>query len=137
VPRRSAEDLATRRVPRPDPKPPAPPPGMALPAQRLWKSIAGSKPAGWFDAGALPVLAEYVRAAVVCDRLSEQIAVGLADGEPIVALRPLLNLRDKESRRLGALGSKLRLLPVSRYRPDGAAADRTPAGARRPWLDGA
>jgi hypothetical protein len=131
--RRSSNDLATRRAPRPDPKPPAPPPGLPLPAQRLWKAIVGAKPAGWFDDAALPTLAEYCRAAVACDRLAEAIEAELAAGGPIGGLKPLLDIRDKESRRLGALGSKLRLLPVSRYRPDSAAANRPAAGAPRPW----
>jgi hypothetical protein len=131
--RRSADDLATRRPPRPDPKPLQPPPGLPLPAQKLWRGIVGTKPSGWFDEAAAAVLAEYVRAAVACDRLAEAIEAELAAGGPIGGLKQLLDLRDKESRRLGALGSKLRLLPVSRYRPDSAAGGRPPAGAPRPW----
>jgi hypothetical protein len=136
MPRRSADDLATRRARRPDPKPPAPPAGLTLPAQRLWKAIVAAKPAGWFDAGALPTLAEYVRAAASCDVLAAQIDVALAADQPISELKRLLDLRDKESRRLGALGSKLRVLPVSRYRPDSSAARKPGAGALRPWQGG-
>jgi hypothetical protein len=134
--RRSADDLATRRAPRPEPKPMAPPPGLPLPAQRLWKAIIASKPAGWFDAAAAPTLAEYVRAAATCEVLAGQLNAALAQDTPIIELKPLLDLRDKESRRLGALGSKLRLLPVSRYRPDSARANRPTAGAPRPWHGG-
>jgi hypothetical protein len=133
MPRRSANDITTRRARRPDPKPLQPPPGLPLPAQKLWRGIVGTKPAGWFDNAAAAVLAEYVRAAASCDVLDGQINAELAEGRPIVALKQLLDLRDKESRRLGALGSKLRLLPVSRYRPDSAAGGRPPAGAPRPW----
>jgi len=98
----------------------------------LWREIVGAKPAGWFDVSSLPVLSEYIRAVVACDRLA-----GLLHEADEKSMKRLLDLRDKESRRLGALGSKLRLLPVSRYRSDSAAAERPAAGAPRPWLDGA
>jgi hypothetical protein len=77
-----------------------------------------------------------VRAAATCDVLDGQISAALAAGEPIVGMKGLLDLRDRESRRLGALGSKLRLLPVSRYRPDHAPR-RPPVGDSRPWREGA
>jgi hypothetical protein len=131
--RRSADDLATRRPPRPDPKPPGPPAGLSLPGQRLWKEIVASKPHAWFDVGSLGALGEYCRAAVTCDLLDKEISSALAEDQPVVALRPLLDLRDRESRRLVSLAGKLRLLPSNRYRPDAAAGNRTPAGAPRPW----
>jgi hypothetical protein len=137
MPRRSVTDLATQRAPGRKPVPPPPPPGLPLPARKLWKQIVDCKPADWFDAAALPTLAEYCRAAAMCDVLDGQINTALADGGPIADMKAALDMRDKESRRLGALGSKLRLLPVSRYRPDSAAARRPPAGAPRPWRPGA
>jgi hypothetical protein len=129
--RRSIMSLTT---PRPKLRPDAPKPtaGLSLPERRLWNEIVQSKPADWFDAGTLPLLREYVRAAVMCEQLD---ALLTPLPEDVKELRRLLGMRDMESKRLMSTATKLRLTQQARYRPETAArrADQPPAGAPRPW----
>jgi hypothetical protein len=136
MPRRSADDLTTRR-PAPKPAAPIAPAGLNLPERRLWDAVVAAKPAGWFDAGTLPLLRGYVQAAALCDVLAAKLT---PLPEDMTELRRLLDMRDRESRRAAMLATKLRLTQQSRYRPETAArrADGPPAGAPRPWQrDGA
>lgn len=105
-----------------------PPEGMPSVEADLWRSIVATKPVDWFQQDSAPLLTEYVRAKVMCDRIAEMLEV--LDPE---TMKHLLDMRDKESRRLATLGCKLRLTQQSRYTPQSAAtADRKASGAR-PW----
>jgi hypothetical protein len=94
--------------------------------------VVDSKPADWFGPDSVPILTEYVRAAAVCDRLAGSIERVL-DEDSDADLGDLLAWRDRESRRLANLATKLRLTQQSRYTPQSAAtADKKAKGAR-PW----
>jgi hypothetical protein len=58
MPRMSAEDRAAVKW-RAGRDLPTPPKYLPLAARHLWADIVSSKPAGWFDAGNLPLLAQY------------------------------------------------------------------------------
>ena len=107
------------------------PDGLSPAEAALWREVVDSKPADWFGDDSAPVLKEYVRAAVMCDRLAEEIETALAGDAK--GLTKLLEARDRESRRTANLATKLRLTQQSRYTPQAAAtADRKAAG-KRPW----
>lgn len=78
-----------------------------------------------------PLLREYVRAVVMCDRLCTQIEVAIAEGQ---LPDKVMKLRDMESKRLLSIGTKLRLTQQSRYTPKAASTANAKAGAGRPWL---
>lgn len=104
-------------------------PASLSPAElELWEGIVESKPANWFDAAAAPVLAEYVRAAAVCDRLA-----ALIGAEGGIEMKALLDLRDREARRAASLATKLRLLPQSRFTPGAASTAAGKPMGPRPW----
>jgi hypothetical protein len=108
-----------------------PPRGLSKAERDLWTAITDSKPADWFGADSAPVLREYVRAAVVCDRLADLVEQAFkGEGDEIKAA---LDLRDKESRRLMSLGTKLRLTIQSRHSPRTAETANRRAAGRRPW----
>lgn len=113
------------------------PPAGITPAQaQLWAAIVDTKPAGWFDAGTAPLLAEYVRAVTMSDRLEEEIRTWSDRGFKPDLLVPILKARDAEAKRVASIGTKLRLTQQSRYTPQAAStATRRTMGAAgsRPW----
>lgn len=134
MPRRSAASLSL--VPPGQPIPLARVPvGLSEGEAALWVEVVESKPADWFGADSLPVLREYVRAAVMCDTLATVVADTIKRGDPD-EIKSVLDIRDKESRRSVSLATKLRLTPQSKYGPRAAdTADRKVAG-KRPWQSG-
>lgn len=141
--RKSAAALAI--VPKaPGSAPPAPA-SLSATERALWGDIVASKPADWFGPDSLPVLTEYVRAVAMCDLLAERLrAILQGNGEggqaaaavDEAAVRVVLDMRDKESRRAVSLATKMRLTQQSRYGArDAERADRR-AGGKRPWQTG-
>jgi hypothetical protein len=96
----------------------------------LWREVVATKPVEWFQADSAPLLVEYCRAKAMCDRLSLMLETATDD------LKSLLDMRDKESRRLATLACKLRLTQQSRYTPQSAATATKPASAASVWQFG-
>ena len=97
-----------------------------------WLAVVQSKPVDWFGPDSAPLLKEYVRAEAMCDLLALQIEAEIAGGEP-GNLKVLLDMRDKESKRLTSVATKLRLTQQSRYTPQAASTADKKAGSARPW----
>jgi|SRR5690606_2101386 len=109
------------------------PPDDLTPDQAArWRAVVDSKPVEWFGPDSAPLLKEYVRAEAMCDLLAVQIEAAMAGGEP-GEIKALLDMRDKESKRLTSLATKLRLTQQSRYTPQAAATANKKAGNARPW----
>lgn len=113
------------------------PPDDLTEAQSLrWVQIVDSKPVEWFGPDSAPLLKEFVRAEAMCDLLSVQIEGALAGGET-GEVKALLDMRDKESRRLTSIATKLRLTQQSRYTPQAAAtADKKVGTGGKLWQYG-
>lgn len=103
-----------------------PPKGMPKAQRELWLAVVGSKPADWFGPDNAPLLSEYVRAVDMANKLERQIdRLTESDEVDSEELRNLLNMRDKESRRVTSLATKMRLSQQSKYTEKSAAtADR-------------
>lgn len=129
MPRKSAESLTLTAVTK-MPLRPDPPETLSAAEAVLWREVVATKPVEWFQADSAPLLVEYCRAKVMCDRLSVMIQTATDD------LKSLLDMRDKESRRLATLGCKLRLTQQSRYTPQSAATAAKPASAASVWQFG-
>jgi hypothetical protein len=111
-----------------------PPDDLTATEAELWRAVVSEKPVDWFGSDNAPLLKEYVRAVAMCDLLSAQIAAALAGGET-GEIKALLNMRDKESKRVASIATKLRLTQQSRYTPKSAdTANRNAGSARKPWL---
>lgn len=105
-----------------------PPEDFPLAESEVWKAVVATKPVDWFEADSAPLLAEYCRAKVMCDRLAAKI--DLADDEE---LKDLLVMRDREAKRLAVLGVKLRLTQQSRYTPKAASTANKAPSAGKVW----
>jgi hypothetical protein len=101
----------------------------------FWRAVVATKPVEWFEADSAPLLAEYCRAKIMCDVLAGQVAEALKTGEPDV-IRKVLDMRDKESRRLLSLGTRLRLTQQSRYTPKAGSTANRKVSAAKPWQTG-
>lgn len=131
--RRSAASLALVRPDLPESVQLAPvPDGMSEAEATVWRETVESKPADWFGADSYPVLREYVRAVVMCDDLAAVVARAVK-GDDADAVKVALDMRDKESKRMAQLATKLRLTQQSRYTPQAAATADKRASGKRPW----
>lgn len=113
-----------------------PPSDLTAEELALWTAVTESKPVEWFGEDSAPLLTEYVRAKVACDMLDVHVKVAMAsvgDPETAKSVKDLLDMRDKESKRLLSIGTKLRLTQQSRYTPQAAATATKKAGGERPW----
>lgn len=131
--RRSAASLALVGPDLPESAQLAPvPDGMPEAEAQVWRETVESKPADWFGADSYPVLREYVRAVVMCDDLAAVVARAVK-GDDADAVKVALDMRDKESKRMAQLATKLRLTQQSRYTPQAAATADKRASGKRPW----
>ena len=133
MPRKSAAALSVVR-PSPDVRPDEPP-GLSAEERALWRAVVDSKPADWFGPDSVPVLKEYVRAAVTCDTLDGMVRAALKSRD-VTDMKAALQMRDRESRRVAGLATKLRLTQQSRYTPHAAATAERKASGTRPWQKG-
>jgi len=116
-----------------------PPTGLTEAQTVIWRDVVGTKPADWFTADNAPLLAVYVRAVAMCDLLALGIEAEIAGpNEDGPGLKGLLDMRDKESKRVTSIATKLRLTNQSRYTPQASATANkksTPATGS-PWQFG-
>ena len=110
----------------------APPRDLSDEESRLWREVVDSKPVEWFQPDSAPLLTEYVRAVVMSGQLDIQVKAALVGGET-GELKALLDMRDKESKRVVSIATKLRLTQQSRYTPQAAATANKKAAGGRPW----
>ena len=129
--RKSAAALAVVPKGKPDSRTPAPD-DLNEAERAMWAEIVDTKPADWFDLDSVPVLKEYIRAAMTCDRLAGMVEEVMAEGDGR-DVKTVLDMRDKEARRVASLATKLRLTQQSRYTPQSAATANRKAGGKRPW----
>lgn len=132
MPRKSAASLA---VARPELGRRASPPHTLSDRQRaLWVQIVAAKPADWFPPETHPMLAALV-AHIETFELLEREFRGLdrVDTlERVSWLDRLSRLRDRESRAIATLSTKLRLTNQARYTPKAAGTAAKRAGPA-PW----
>lgn len=114
---------------------PAPPRDLVKAEKALWRDIVESKPVDWFGPDSIPILKEYVRAAVACDLLARLVHAALASGDADI-IKAQMDRRDKEARRAASLATKLRLTQQSRYGARSADRADQRAGGHRPWQTG-
>jgi len=113
----------------------APAPGLTEEQACVWRETVDARSADYFGQDAAPLLEEYCRVVVMCRLLAVQIEAALAGGEA-GELKSLLDMRDKESRRLTSIATKLRITNQSRYTPDKAAVKARKGGGGKVWQFG-
>ena len=112
-----------------------PPAGLTEEQAQVWRETVNARSADFFGPDQVPLLEEYCRVVVMCRLLAIQIEARIAGGDA-AELKALLDMRDKESRRLASLATKLRLTNQSRYTPQAAATAAKKGGGGKVWQFG-
>lgn len=99
----------------------------------VWFTVVNSMPADWFTPPTVPLLAQYCRHAIQAKRVAELIKKATADKNLLVAdYNRLLQMQDRESRALSALGTKMRITQKSMISEAGKKT--TPhTASHKPW----
>jgi hypothetical protein len=97
----------------------------------VWAAVAASKPADWFDAATVPLLAQYCRHCVQARRIAELLerATSAKDLDPNDYER-LLRMQRGESASIAMLATKMRLTQQSTTNHRG---NKTIRASRQPW----
>lgn len=125
MPRKSKAALQVAPSTELDTRPP-PPADLTQVQAQLWCSVTATKPADWFTADCLPLLSAYCRHCATAMFIDQKIdAVEQKEEfepEYLVVYGKLLDAREKQTRIITSVATKLRLTPQSKY--DAAKADR-------------
>jgi len=136
---RGKKSLASVTVLTPLQSRPLPPPeGFSHDQALLWIAVVATKPAGWFTADTVPILAAYVKATmghrVVSGELDTFLPEWLRTDEGLARFNRLTAIQDRQARLLSSLATKMRLTQQSRYAARGADRADAKAGGARPWI---
>ena len=112
-----------------------PPEGMTDEQAEVWRTVVGARSADFFSPDSAPLLEEYCRVVVMCRLLALQVEAAIAGGDS-GELKAILDIRDKESRRMTSIATKLRLTNQSRYTPQAAAPAAMKGGGGKVWQFG-
>lgn len=113
----------------------AAPSGLTPEQAEIWRLTVNARSADFFGEDSVPLLEEYCRVVVMCRTLAVQIEAAMVGGEG-GELKALLDMRDKESRRLTSMATKLRLTNQSRYTPQAAATAAKKGSGGKVWQFG-
>lgn len=114
-----------------------PPADLSTEEAAVWARVVATKPGDWFDAGSIPLLAQYCRATVQAEMVAEQVrqcgAALLTDPDQLGTYKDLRKIQAALTAEIVGLARSMRLSQQARYRADKAdTASRRGAG-RKPW----
>jgi hypothetical protein len=142
--RKSASELSVVRIALEGCRP-KPPSDLSAQQAQIWREIVESVPGGWISPAQEPLLAAYCRHVSSADRLSAMIDKSEPDLKVAVELQrfgKLLSMRERETRALSSLATRMRLTQQSQMHPRsaGRAWEGNHAGPKLwdrnpPWED--
>lgn len=116
------------------------PPESLTPEQAtVWRETVECRSAEYFGPDAVPMLEEYCRVVIMCRLLAlqiEAVIAGSSGDETAGLLKSYLDMRDKESRRMSSLATRLRLTNQSRYTPQAANTAAKKGAGGKVWQFG-
>jgi phage terminase small subunit len=136
--RKSAAELSVVRVAIDGSRPP-PPDGLTDGQARAWREIVESLPADWISPAQEPLLAAYCRHVSAADQLAEIInkfEPDLKQAGDLQRLNKILAMRERETKALSSIATRMRLTSQSQMHPRTAARAIGGAnGGPKPWDD--
>lgn len=114
-----------------------PPAELSADQADVWSSVVVTKPADWFDAGSVPILAAYCRAVVEARKVASLVEAMTVDmlllDDGLKRYKDLRRLQAELAGEVNTLARAMRLTQQAKYRADAAGvADKKASGAR-PW----
>ena len=113
---------------------PPPPADLTQDQAKIWRDVVATTPAGWFREGDV-LLGLYCRHVHTANVLAGIINSFSVEDCEMQQLNRLLTMRERETRMLTHLATKMRLTPQARISPRSAGRQMESAGSRRPWED--
>jgi hypothetical protein len=114
-----------------------PPADLSVEEAQVWGRVAATKPGDWWDAGSIPLLAQYCRATVQAELLADLVrqtaSAMLSDPSQLGTYKDLRKLQAALSAEMSSLARAMRLTQQSRYRADKADTEGRKANGRKPW----
>ena len=103
----------------------------------VWGRVVATKPGDWWDAGSVPLLAQYARAVVQSETVAELVRrVSLAlmtDPDELARYKELRKIQAALSGEISGLARAMRLTQQARYRADKAEPHSRKATGNKPW----
>ena len=129
-----------RALPGREERRPPPPDDLTDAQAALWREIVTTEPAHLFDSAArrhlLRLYVEHATFRASLQTLIDRSPIdGLCDNDKAKGFETMLRTRDRETKALVSLATRMRLTNQSRYTPAaaGSAARNDRDAARRPW----
>lgn len=98
----------------------------------IWRQTVHARSPDYFSQDAVPLLEEFCRVVIACRVLAAKVDRLMAKGK-MKELRQLLEMRDRESKRLTSIATKLRITNQSRYTPLSAATAARKGNGGKVW----
>lgn len=115
----------------------APPADLSTEEASVWAKVVATKPSDWWDAGSVPILAQYARACVQSDLVAELVRTVsqalLTDPDELGRYKELRKIQAQLSGEMSTLARSMRLTQQARYRADKADTTSRKASGNRPW----
>jgi len=114
-----------------------PPDDLTTEQATVWASVVVTKPADWFDAGSVPILAAYCRAVVESRKIAALVEGMTADmlllDDGLTRYKELRKIQGALAGEVNTLARAMRLTQQAKYRADAAFAAEKKASTERPW----
>ena len=114
-----------------------PPTDLSAEQADVWASVVVTKPADWFDAGSVPLLAAYCRAVVESRKVAALVESMTGDmlllDDGLKRYKDLRRLQAELSGEVNTLARAMRLTQQAKYRADAASVADGKAKGARPW----
>lgn len=99
-----------------------PPEDLTSEEATVWAHVTATKPGDWWDAGSMPLLAQYCRAVVQSDTVGDLVRTVLeslqTDPDELVRYRELRKIQTGLSNEIHMLARSMRLTQLSRIRAE-------------------
>jgi hypothetical protein len=133
--RKSAAELATvTALPLRLLQPPA---DLSTEEAEVWGRIVATKPGDWWDAGSIPLLAQYCRAVVQAELVAGLVAsVGsamLTDPDELGRYKELRKIQAALTGEITTLARSMRLTQQARYNAKNSDTANRKVSGSRPW----
>ena len=116
----------------------AAPTDLSAEEAEVWSRVVATKPGEWWDAGTVPLLAQYCRATVqaelIADLVRQTASSMLSDPSQLGTYKELRKIQGALSGEITTLARSMRLTQQSRYNAKNSETANRKATGRKPWV---